>query len=62
MTNEDAASADGADRYAARPNGVEWCVWDTMQDALVFAADGLTERRAHEMARTLSDAYRRATR
>jgi hypothetical protein len=52
---------DDPDRYVVRRDGLEWCVWDTMQNARVFGADGLTERYARELASRLSAAYRRAT-
>ena len=54
--------ADGADRYGARQTGAAWCVWDTLRDELVFAAEGMTEEQARALARQLSDAYRRIAR
>ena len=51
--------ADAADRYAARPAGAEWCVWDLMRDELVFGAERLPEEQARVLACRLSAAYRR---
>jgi hypothetical protein len=49
------------DRYDARPIGVvDWCVWDTRRNEPVFGMDTLREYQAHEAARRLSQAYRRA--
>jgi hypothetical protein len=49
------------DRYTARPVGAgDWCVWDTRQNEPVFGTDTLREYQAHEAARRLSQAYRRA--
>jgi len=51
--------ADGPDRYAARPAGAEWCVWDLMRDELVFGAERMGEEQARVLACRLSVAYRR---
>jgi len=49
--------AAGADRYAARPAGAEWCVWDLMRDELVFGAERMPEEQARVLACRLSAAY-----
>ena len=51
--------ASDANRYAARPAGAEWCVWDLMRDALVFGAERMAEEQARVLACQLSAAYRR---
>jgi len=52
-------SADGADRYVARPTGADWGVWDTLRDELVFGAERMTEGQARALACRLNEAYRR---
>jgi hypothetical protein len=52
---------DGSDRYAARPAGTDWCVWDTLRDMPVFGAERMTIDQACALACRLNAAYRQAT-